>query len=1308
MSIAHALAVADAIRDQLTHGASDPRSFAKTPEEVRAGRIAKRQAEEILASTIATVPAPKPPARAAKVPQPTTLKAHRAAQLAACNFAIAADPASGAQTVVDDMKAANMESGKQSLQDMATAIGTIIDRFDSILTAPYLDQYSATLNTVPVVGIKNNQLLYTQTKNQDLGLVDVWSTFSSLPPNVTINPAKTLLSKTLSTTGQLYNDWTAMGDCLPSPNFAGIAPFAVLSADLNEIAFQLVTLAVDGTISWMTSDQLTPQSTWQVMKYAATSGGPATSPKFTKIVYWNNTIVGVDDASNSWNINVSFQNGTFNVTDQFPIDPITEFTATDGIPFLNGRWILADGVVNLGVASPGVILDMNLMARTLKGRYIDVQTAVYPVVERINAFCTTHEIFFDNVAQAAQDWQNADTDAKRTIAINNAKSFVTHSKTWGGLISSSINSCQQSVTIMTSQLHDVRLQLEAQLKLLHTKLGILQATLQSQQETMSKLQAAFWGSIAATFIGLLMVGGIIGIAVVGAKISDLAGDIAQTKSQIDIVNTAITDMTNIVSAFSDLDNLYGTLNQFWGGISNDATYGAEILDDTSSIQASQQVTGEMGTACQTYLTTLNEQSIIIPTGLNIINTVSVFTKLAHASPATKLPKAAAATSHSSTPPPSGHRLGPVFKVAQTALKARKVEDYLHIMNYVNLLHMNASADQLVATANSGLWFDLPTLNGASNVWMSSTQNFVKNTGVLAASNTLALQSIIGVGNIMVTWSTQFPTTPTNPADIAKLNLYKDQAVKACEDAQGQATLANNSFDDFNHKATAYQQNLEAEVNGSTNQIAAENAQCEQEISDVSPPWYVVLGGPAAIIAWTESEKSDIRQRRDEASLESSGTVFSGHVLSWIEMVQTISGNLGSIHNTLVGVWGQLLEDPVMYSGFMQGEWAKLVRNTEDVLAILNNSSATVALWAVPRQTAIKNSLKVHPVPHQPILAVAKPTPTTSQRVVAAVTPHSKLGSAIVTQANQAARFFVELDVLFKLPFMKDIIGYWSWNKSEKHTLDDVTVALRSDYINMIASEYNAIETLQTLAVLQDFRSTNVVSGKLPVKTFVSATLTSIRAALKATTTTNVKFKASAKDFEAVLRVVNTNISTVEQHISGLCNKTDEGEKAEREKVIRIVADAIALVFSSSVLLTSFGVIGPVGAALDLAVRAGVGAGAASVGAGVRTVLDSLSSYDLDKVVTSLKATGHTLQHGVDQLKKVQSLFGAVVMGVSGLNRIIQDMQGGLVAVQSDVDFGRGVKYTQEDSKGVQVAWRRVCDDAQVWLDVVIKRGVVAG
>ncbi|KAI4863152.1 hypothetical protein F4820DRAFT_450302 [Hypoxylon rubiginosum] len=50
------------------------------------------------------------------------------------------------------------------LNDMDTSIESIVDNFDDVLTKPYLDQFSATLNTVPVISLRNSQIIYLDTK----------------------------------------------------------------------------------------------------------------------------------------------------------------------------------------------------------------------------------------------------------------------------------------------------------------------------------------------------------------------------------------------------------------------------------------------------------------------------------------------------------------------------------------------------------------------------------------------------------------------------------------------------------------------------------------------------------------------------------------------------------------------------------------------------------------------------------------------------------------------------------------------------------------------------------------------------------------------------------------------------------------------------------------------------------------------------------------------------------------------------------------------------------------------------------------
>ncbi|KAI0830980.1 hypothetical protein F5Y06DRAFT_301729 [Hypoxylon sp. FL0890] len=72
------------------------------------------------------------------------------------------------------------------------------------------------------------------------------------------------------------------------------------------------------------------------------------------------------------------------------------------------------------------------------------------------------------------------------------------------------------------QLQDVKAQLEIQLKILNDKLLGLQNTLKLQEKALSRLQAAFWGSVAAMFLGMAL--GVLALATgVGAGFVIAAG-----------------------------------------------------------------------------------------------------------------------------------------------------------------------------------------------------------------------------------------------------------------------------------------------------------------------------------------------------------------------------------------------------------------------------------------------------------------------------------------------------------------------------------------------------------------------------------------------------------------------------------------------------------------------------------------------------------------------------------------------------------------------------------------------------------------
>ncbi|TFK65404.1 hypothetical protein BDN72DRAFT_900739 [Pluteus cervinus] len=104
-------------------------------------------------------------------------------------------------------------------------------------------------------------------------------------------------------------------------------------------------------------------------------------------------------------------------------------------------------------------------------------------------------VFLNKVLSDAKAYENATTDKQRALAFKDAKSYISHARTCRRIVSKSMKTGQGPVVIVTSQLQDVPLRLKVQLQLLKDKLVVLQATLDVQKQTMSRMQAAFWGHL---------------------------------------------------------------------------------------------------------------------------------------------------------------------------------------------------------------------------------------------------------------------------------------------------------------------------------------------------------------------------------------------------------------------------------------------------------------------------------------------------------------------------------------------------------------------------------------------------------------------------------------------------------------------------------------------------------------------------------------------------------------------------------------------------------------------------------------------
>lgn len=403
--------------------------------------------------------------------------------------------------------------------------------------------------------------MYVNSKSVGAKVIDSWAEFGALPEEARIStdqathlfPYKGDLCLAVGTSiwkrehrgnedpklkeavnhwpNMYKDDWKKIGDrCLPDKNVKSIIPFAVLSAARDQIDFHLVTLTQDNVIMMMDGDDILGTNNKFRKLENAVANGPGAGVIWKKMAYWNNRIVALDQDDNTWNLTVDFAKGTYQAADKFQVANLIEMTATnigpvglqkDGYLYRRlvevapeakdqdmkyqwEKWIPQNGVTNLGCASPGVMLDLHLLTSTLRARYIETQTSLYPVVNKLSAFGKTHNVFLQKLLEEAKDYQNAGDEGnekKQKASLRAGKKVIAHSKAWAKIMTSSTGKAKESVNVMTDELKTVKSQLELQTQKLRDELMQLESRLREYKDAYQKLSAAFWGMVATALVG---------------------------------------------------------------------------------------------------------------------------------------------------------------------------------------------------------------------------------------------------------------------------------------------------------------------------------------------------------------------------------------------------------------------------------------------------------------------------------------------------------------------------------------------------------------------------------------------------------------------------------------------------------------------------------------------------------------------------------------------------------------------------------------------------------------------------------------
>jgi hypothetical protein len=319
-----------------------------------------------------------------------------------------------------------------------------------------------------------------------------------------------------------------VGDnCLPTPQARNIIPFARLAG--KDIRFHLVVLAQDGRLLSLDGDLQGSGNTFSEIKNASdVKNAAALALKIQQAAYFSNNIVAIDDTNNTWNLDVDFDANTFAAKDQRRIEPLVELTATDIGPVgvkQNGwlyrrrlqtvvdpdgqgeksddklgwdKWIKQDGVTHLGVASPGVMLDLMALTYSLNERYLSTQSVIYPVVNKLQGYATYQEMFLKSQLAASEKYMAAEDDTtKQKLALSEAKKLVKSTKIWAATMQKATTYTKGSVNDMGVQLSSVKIQLDQQLIILGDKLVSLEAQIKALKDAKHKMDVAFWASIGA-------------------------------------------------------------------------------------------------------------------------------------------------------------------------------------------------------------------------------------------------------------------------------------------------------------------------------------------------------------------------------------------------------------------------------------------------------------------------------------------------------------------------------------------------------------------------------------------------------------------------------------------------------------------------------------------------------------------------------------------------------------------------------------------------------------------------------------------
>ncbi|KAI9647307.1 hypothetical protein NHQ30_003691 [Ciborinia camelliae] len=1249
----------------------------------------------------------------------------------------------------------------KDLDKMATDIGPIMDNFDEVLSKPYLDNHSAVLNTVPVLGLKDsNQIMYLSVQadgTKKNGIGQAWKPFGLLPDGLSVSdPSQVhffpykgnlyvsiglavwqkthraqgdpILKEANNDWSKMYVDnWTKIGDnVLPATNLLNVIPFATLETGGETVRFDLLILKNDGTIEVLHEDSIYPSNTWDTLSY----NGEGNAPKWTRIAFWDEKVIALDEANSIWNLTVDFEQLKYSRSDSLTIPKVTDFTATDlGLvvtqednyvyrrevgnppqgstePTIQWKKILhRDGVSRLGPASPGVMLDLNALTKALKSRYITAQQAVMGPINIVGACAESYEFHMEFVLEMQKEWADARGDEeKQEKALEAAWVELDQAIIWSDALSETLGDSEVDVAAMSQQLSLVKKDLNSQLTVLEDKLVGLKRTLEAQNEEMSKLKAAFWGAVAGALFGLalaiigmyfganptilklagaLFFAGISAAVALRAKITELAKAIADTESQIRVTEQAIEELNSIVTNFNNLDEMYKDMTGFWG-LLNSTALRVEAFNDTilkkignkrfsspAEIMAALEAIRKMLSGTNIYLEVLLKQGIPIPT--NLVTASMSYADLQCSDSMSLLTISAAEFDflHNQE-----------VKKAIQLQAGRNFPGYRHGMHTAKVISMLTSMARRRERIQSEGWYDVHSLLVHSGMftlpqWVTRAgsdkyDQLIDKTRGAASTTINCLQTISEICQKIQELLDKYE----GDQEIFQVDdPLISEALDLCAMARTHATYANNGFVDINHIARDYQQELEREIGVFEDDIRKERAAADEEIerwqrSTPPPPPYWPYDGNT----WRMSMIAGTQWR--------------------------LALKIAEITNKNIAPRRAKQGSGAIFEGDSL-TWQEMVENVSFSLGDISLSLQRIITWVtidpVKMKALLDRKWDVIAKDTIAVLEILRAFQLSRITNIAAITSgpdHGhmvdvlSLSPAIIPRINgQPCEFtsvITMIDHLMCLPSISSLVGYWDASYSQESNVLEVLAEMRNGIAEIIALRTKGARVLKLMGSRQRFVVEEVVQGGMTLEEFVEYSIQSATPLQKAAKSAAAQWSVLFARFNDSLEATKTASGIVEKHLAEIDFDLEKLNSKQRTKTIKRVAEIIAVAFASANLFVSTKAGIQLSAALNRRVVPGWSLNQSSYS--IRTILETLPLGQLSEVITKLTSLKPGLDRAVQDLEKLVPVLAKLGDASTRFETFSSEMIDGLIGLLDDGNMIRYMKLTEKDGLKIKQSW----------------------